>query len=338
MGQLLSHPIEEKKIEQGAHDTILYAVGSMQGYRMTMEDAHAVKISADEQLAVFGVFDGHGGRQVADYVADKLPSMVFRQLTQAGPQRLSHRLATIKDVFFAVDAQLRRGPYDNIGLTGNLVIIEPLRLVVANTGDLRSVACVGGRAKPLLFDHKPVMMGERVRIENANGYIANARINEILALLRAFGDFKFKLPKLSSSSNHFILQNLRKMPKDRLGRLPKVEMPPELWQVTVEPDIISYDFGEAGVAPEFVVCACDGIWDCYKNQDLVALILHKIAVGWLLLRVVEHVLHELLASANLYTGIGFDNMTLFIIALHRGMSYEEWATRVRRRVERERGL
>ena len=31
---------------------------------MTMEDAHDVKINEHENLAVFGIFDGHGGKIV----------------------------------------------------------------------------------------------------------------------------------------------------------------------------------------------------------------------------------------------------------------------------------
>ena len=62
MGQLLSHPIEEKELDYKCYTNLTYCIGSMQGYRMTMEDAHNVKINETENLAVFGVFDGHGGK------------------------------------------------------------------------------------------------------------------------------------------------------------------------------------------------------------------------------------------------------------------------------------
>ena len=56
-----------------------YATGSMQGWRLNMvsslthnilqEDAHVVdlKFLNSDDKAIFGVFDGHGGREVAVY-------------------------------------------------------------------------------------------------------------------------------------------------------------------------------------------------------------------------------------------------------------------------------
>ena len=43
----------------------------MQGWRNTMEDSHIAELNINgEDIAVFGVFDGHGGREVAYYVRD----------------------------------------------------------------------------------------------------------------------------------------------------------------------------------------------------------------------------------------------------------------------------
>lgn len=334
MGHLLSHPIEDKKIDNGSHTSLSYSVGAMQGYRMTMEDAHNIMINEEETVGVFGVFDGHGGKHVAEHVADRLVTRLFRQLNYApSDQKLGELISQIKDQFFYVDAQLlRQGKSIQVGLTANVVIVQPGRLLCANTGDSRAVCCIDGVAKTLLFDHKPVVMGELVRIENANGYIANLRINEILALSRAFGDFSFKNRWITTSRNKYIQENMKNYHQKR------IEMPPELEMVTVEPDILVHDWRVTGNQPEFLVVACDGVWDCFKSQDLVNLIRQKIAVGWLLHKIVEHVLHELLAKANLYTGIGFDNMTLVIVAIHQGRTEEEWYSMVRHRYERKRGL
>ena len=111
MGQLLSHPIQEKQLEYHTHSKISYAVGLMQGYRITMEDAHSVMINEDESLSVFAVFDGHGGRTSADYVAEKLPRLIFKELQtdmrskpSADESSLSKYMKTIKNAFFQVDA------------------------------------------------------------------------------------------------------------------------------------------------------------------------------------------------------------------------------------------
>lgn len=40
----------------------------MQGWRTNMEDAHIMDANIAEDTAVFGVFDGHGGKEVAKFV------------------------------------------------------------------------------------------------------------------------------------------------------------------------------------------------------------------------------------------------------------------------------
>ena len=40
----------------------------MQGWRNTMEDAHIHKLDLANDVHIFGVFDGHGGKEVALFV------------------------------------------------------------------------------------------------------------------------------------------------------------------------------------------------------------------------------------------------------------------------------
>lgn len=337
MGQLLSHPIEDKELDYQSHDTLSYCIGSMQGYRMTMEDAHDVRINEDESLAVFGVFDGHGGKTCSDYLADHLVKYIFKHLNcrpDKSPLVLADYLRIIKDSFFKIDHDLLLMPnLVNCGLTGIvLTIVRDKYIVVANTGDSRCILSIDGHAKTLSYDHKPVIMNERIRVENSNGYILNNRINEILALSRAFGDFKFKLSFIETSRNKYINQNKLHF-KNHL-----VHLPPELFQVTVEPDLLVYDLQNAEGVPEFIVVACDGIWDCYKNSQLIKVIRDKLALGWKLNKIIEFVLHECLLMANNYTGIGFDNMTIIIVALHSNSNMDEWYENMKQKILTEKNL
>ena len=63
----------------------------------------------------------------------------------------------------------------------------------ANAGDSRCVAGLGGVARPLSTDHKPMDTLERERIEAAGGFVEFNRVNGNLALSRALGDFVFKM-------------------------------------------------------------------------------------------------------------------------------------------------
>jgi serine/threonine protein phosphatase PrpC len=40
-----------------------------------MEDAHLAKLDFEDDMHMFGVFDGHGGKEVAMYVAENLISI-----------------------------------------------------------------------------------------------------------------------------------------------------------------------------------------------------------------------------------------------------------------------
>lgn len=71
MGDYLSTPIKTKDIIEGenAHVFIInslpkqlrFAGCGMQGWRKNMEDAHLCEINIGNDIALFGVFDGHGG-------------------------------------------------------------------------------------------------------------------------------------------------------------------------------------------------------------------------------------------------------------------------------------
>merc|ERR1712226_1647001 len=52
----------------------------MQGWRVNMEDAYLAvpNLSSMSDLSVFGVFDGHGGAEVAQYAGQKLPEMLSK--------------------------------------------------------------------------------------------------------------------------------------------------------------------------------------------------------------------------------------------------------------------
>ncbi|CCG23387.1 Ptc4 Type PP2C serine/threonine phosphatase [Candida orthopsilosis Co 90-125] len=386
MGHLLSHPIEDKNLDYKTYTRLSYCIGSMQGYRMSMEDAHDAKINEDETIAVFGVFDGHGGQQCAEYLSHHLTKHIFRRLINLQETKKSKRdygnkqiIKILKDSFFKMDNDLSDSQsYVNCGSTSVVTAVIDNKIFVANTGDSRCILSTNeGNAKTLSFDQKPSVIGERVRIENSNGYVINNRVNEILALSRAVGDFKFKTPYLTSTLNRYILDNItekyKKGQQEQQKSQPNrrsssdssnsssnnnkshlnnnnsnlsslqisdheyIHIPPELFQVTVEPEILIFDMNELPT-PEFIVIACDGIWDCFRNDQLIKLIRDKLVLGWKLNKVVEYILNDSLTMANNYTGIGLDNMTLIIVALHPGKSLEEWYSDMIFKIEREKGL
>ena len=48
----------------------------MQGWRNTQEDSHIACLDLGTGITYFGVFDGHGGNQVAEWVRDRLVGII----------------------------------------------------------------------------------------------------------------------------------------------------------------------------------------------------------------------------------------------------------------------
>ena len=71
MGPYLSTPDTKKDSESGHNDKLTFSAVSMQGWRNNQEDAHIADIKLPNGEAIFGVFDGHGGAEVAKFVAKK---------------------------------------------------------------------------------------------------------------------------------------------------------------------------------------------------------------------------------------------------------------------------
>lgn len=69
MGPYLSTPNTQKESETGGDSRVLYSAVSMQGWRNQQEDSHIAECKLPNGEQVFGVFDGHGGKEVAIFVA-----------------------------------------------------------------------------------------------------------------------------------------------------------------------------------------------------------------------------------------------------------------------------
>ena len=90
MGNLLGSPVTEKETETGiTPDGLAFAVSSMQGWRVHMEDAHVAEtslsaIQGETSLplpnhALFAVLDGHGGTFAASYGGRNLHRVLQHQ-------------------------------------------------------------------------------------------------------------------------------------------------------------------------------------------------------------------------------------------------------------------
>lgn len=76
-------------------------------------------------------------------------------------------------------------------------MITPTQIFCSNSGDSR--ACLGykdGKLKELSFDHKPENPIETKRVKAGGGFIEDGRVQGVIAVSRAIGDWEYKNPGL----------------------------------------------------------------------------------------------------------------------------------------------
>lgn len=139
------------------------------------------------------------------------------------------------------------------GTTACVVVVTPEWIICANAGDSRSVFSRSGtKVVPLSYDHKPDDDEEQQRIRAAGGYVAGGRVEGDLAVSRGLGDYRFKRLDVVLAAN---------------SEVPSLEMKPGDQKVSPIPDIMVQD--RDTLQDEFIIIACDGIWDVQTNYEAV---------------------------------------------------------------------
>lgn len=279
-----------------------------------MEDTHVNELNydGDSGAALFAVFDGHGGSEVALFSKKHVASVLRetlqfkegeyargleRSFFQLDEMILSRYPDCLKECLLeagassADAAHLRPDPHEDAcaGCTAVACFIKDRKLHIANAGDSRIVLCQGGNAIDLSEDHKPELDSERDRIVKAGGYITEGRVNGNLNLTRAVGDFTYKKDKSLQPAEQII---------------------------TVAPDISSQDLLESD---EFLILGCDGVWDRKTSQEVVDFVkarLDRKPKDKPMSAIVEELLDDLISpNVGAYDGLGCDNMTCVIVDL-----------------------
>lgn len=88
------------------------------------------------------------------------------------PEFLTDPKAAIRKAYLLTDNKILEAAVGRGGSTAvTAILIDGLKLVVANVGDSRAVICRNGLAKQLSVDHEPSK--ERHSIEKKGGFVSN---------------------------------------------------------------------------------------------------------------------------------------------------------------------
>lgn len=158
-----------------------------------MEDClvAASKKIDDHDLGLYAIFDGHSGRQVAEYLQHRLFHNILDQVIK---YFVSSFLLLIKNLIQLMnyvqpdfwkdpEGAVRRAYEETdkdilekvVGSRGGstavtAILIDGEKLVVANVGDSRAVVCRNGEAKQISVDHDPLK--EKELVESKGGFVS----------------------------------------------------------------------------------------------------------------------------------------------------------------------
>uniref|UniRef100_A0A8D3B2R3 Protein phosphatase 1B n=1 Tax=Scophthalmus maximus TaxID=52904 RepID=A0A8D3B2R3_SCOMX len=321
MGAFLDKPKTEKHNSHGEGNGLHYGLSSMQGWRVEMEDAHTAVLGLPApgmtDWSFFAVYDGHAGSRVANYCSKHLlehiigASLVAKatQGSQAGsdsstsdpsapvPHTVEAVKAGIRTGFLRIDEHMRsfsdlRNGMDRSGSTAVGILLSPEHFFFINCGDSRAVLYRNSKVCFSTLDHKPCNPRERERIQNAGGSVMIQRVNGSLAVSRALGDYDYKCVD-------------GKGPTEQL-----VSPEPEVFEVIRAPE-----------QDQFVILACDGIWDVMSNEELCDYVKSRLEVSDDLERVCNEVVDTCLHKGSR------DNMSVVLVSLPNAPKVSEEAVR-----------
>lgn len=272
MGAFLDKPKTDKHNEHGDGNGLHFGVSSMQGWRCEMEDAHYAQIGLGDGLNdwnFFAVFDGHAGVKVSEHCAQHLLNYII-ETDEFKEKNITKGIHT---GFLKLDDSMRDLPdfasgADKSGTTVVCAFISPENVYIANCGDSRAVLCRKGVPVFSTQDHKPALPDEKQRIINAGGSVMIQRVNGSLAVSRALGDYEYKNVKNKGQCEQL---------------------------VSPEPEIFCQ---ERDPEDEFLVLACDGVWDVMTNEDVCSFIQSRLKITSDLVEVTNQVIDTCLHKVS----------------------------------------
>ncbi|KAF1328475.1 Protein phosphatase, partial [Globisporangium splendens] len=290
-------------------DTDSYSIGddvhgvtSLIGVRKSMEDvcscipdlnAHFGESGWHQKQSIYMLFDGHSGVRAAKFSEQRLLSYL-----RAHEAFMMDARSAFEECFQQIDTEfLEIAANESLsdGTTAAVVLIRGNRLLTANIGDSRAVASIGGQALDIIEEQTPGRVDERERIESRGGWVREERelhmsklhsmdlsdpeiqqragrvvqwvnifrVNGELAVSRAIGDIDYKGESLSNYEYWAFPEG-----HDREFHGDLIIAVPEFQEIEITPEF------------EFLILACDGLWDTITSKEAVRHVAARLNEGY----------------------------------------------------------
>ena len=307
----------------------------MQGWRKRQEDAHIAAVSQGDKkdIDVFGVFDGHGGKEISQFVSNHFVQELVDNKNISTDMNLALKETFIKmdEIMTTPDGieeikkyarlskeqdelQSKDQPQDSqMAMFSQLI---PQKDPEANdiymrTGCTACVMSIDETNKKLYFANA----GDSRVVLCKNG-VAEAKSEDHKPEMESEKKRIYKADGWISDGRVKGNLNLTRGFGDLEYKQNK-NLKPEDQMITANPDINVVDFTKD---LDFVIIGCDGIWDCLTNQEACDFVSKRLKEkkDIEISKIIEEMMDSIVAT-DLYneTGVGCDNMTCIVIVFKK---------------------
>ena len=221
----------------------------------SMEDFYCINEHLENKFnsSFFGIFDGHGGKEISYYLSENLQNYLIKELKNISlstnfKKNNDYFLQAIINSFEKIDKAIIENSYfeDNVGSTATIVFIyndesslTKRTLICANVGDSKAYLINKNNIKLITKEHKCNDINEVARIRKNGGVVFQKRVFGTLILTRSIGDIQMK----------------------KYGVIPT-------------PNLFSQPIYDNDL---YVVLASDGLWDVVEYEDILKISKEKIS-------------------------------------------------------------
>ena len=202
-------------------------------FRKTMEDFHTIIPNFINESSYFGLFDGHSGIEVAQYLKTN-----FHKILKSNIEKIGDIPKSLNITFNQIDQDVinKKNFTNEVGSTATILIIHNINkkkyIFCANVGDSKCFLIKKNKVNQISVDHKCTVENEVERIKKKGGIVFSGRVFGTLILTRTIGDREMK--------NYGVISN---------------------------PSIYSNEINEN--EDQYIIIASDGVWDVVNEEDIL---------------------------------------------------------------------
>lgn len=329
MGEFLTVPIKDKVTEEGENSVLRYASCGMQGWRKRMEDSHIADLNING-THIFGVFDGHGGKEVAQWIKKKFSQEILKNnnFKQGNYQK------ALCENFLRMDIMMVE-PQGKQELKEEAKKAKIEDEKSSKDQDKSKNEMFKSLFDPKAQDDADVAMftgctATVCLIDDKKAYFANAGDSRILVCKNGIAypmtiDHKPELDEERTriyKADGWVTDGRVKGNLNLSRSLGDLEykqnkkISQENQMITAMPEVTTTSL----VDVDFIFLGCDGVYDCMTNQEIVDFINLRLKKNpqIKLTKILEEMMDQILAP-DIYTetGVGCDNMSAVIVYLKK---------------------